>query len=51
MKSGLLDKEDLIDCETLSEDASKILQCYKYFYDELSSKAPDELKKFTRFFI
>jgi hypothetical protein len=45
MKSGLLDKEDLIDCETLSEDASKILQCYKYFYDELSSKAPDELKK------
>ena len=44
IKSGLLDKET-IDCNAISENASKIMQCYKYFCDKLSTKSADELKK------
>lgn len=45
MKSGLLDNVELIDCATISSNASKILQCYKYFHDKLATKPIDELKK------
>ncbi len=45
MKSGLLDNVELIDSTTITPNASKILQCYKYFYDKLAGKPIDELKK------
>ncbi|MGN1399526.1 MAG: DUF262 domain-containing protein, partial [Erysipelotrichaceae bacterium] len=45
IKSGLLDDEKLIDCETIPDNASKILQCYKYFYNLLILKTPEDLKK------
>lgn len=44
MKAGLLDNVEPIDCETIPQTASNILQCYKYFYSKLLSKSPDELK-------
>ncbi len=45
MKSGLFNEVELIDCNTISETSSNILQCYKYFHDKLASKSTVELKK------
>ena len=45
MKSGLFDNVELIDCEKILPNASNILQCYKYFHNQLETKTADELKK------
>lgn len=45
MKSGLFKNVDIIDCETITENSSNILKCYKYYRNRLSIKTVNELKK------
>lgn len=44
MKSGLFKNVDMIDCDTITENSSNILKCYKYYRNRLSIKTVDELK-------
>lgn len=45
MKSGLFKNVDIINCETITENSSNILKCYKYYRNRLSIKTVNELKK------
>lgn len=45
MKSGLFKNVDMIDCDTITDNSSNILKCYKYYRNRLSIKTVNELKK------
>ena len=44
LRSGLFEGANKIDCDTINDKSSKILQCYKYFREQLSLRNVSQLE-------
>lgn len=45
LRSGLFEDTPAIDCDTIIESPSRILQCYRYFMEQLSNRSVAQLEK------
>lgn len=45
LRAGLFDDAGKIDRDTINEQSSKILQCYKYFMEQLSTRSISQLER------